>query len=162
MARKSSRSRKAKKQQATPAPNPTPTPTRREVLGKFAIYAGGAVIVAGGGAAFAYDLSKKLTEADLSVVGNGTPTIVQIHDPGCALCRSLQKEVRAALKLCDETPLQYRVANITSVDGAAFQSRVGLPHVTLVFFDGQGTQVHTIQGVTPADRIKADITRVFA
>ena len=54
------------------------------------------------------------------------------------------------------------LANIKSTDGAAFQARFGLPHVTLVFFDGQGQHIHTIQGVIPANEIKSEITRVFA
>ena len=160
MARKTSKSRKSKKPQANPAPEPKLS--RRDMLTKLSVYGLGAIVVAGGGSALAYDFSKKLTEADLSVVGNGTPTIVQIHDPGCSMCQSLQKETRAAFKLCDDTAFQYRVANIKSTDGAAFQARFGLPHVTLVFFDGQGQHIHTIQGVTPANEIKSEITRVFA
>ncbi|MGJ8605855.1 MAG: hypothetical protein ACSHXH_17190 [Marivita sp.] len=158
MTRKTTKARKSKHA----APSPAPKLSRRDMMGRLAIYGIGAVAVAGGGTAFALDFSKKLTEADLTVVGNGTSTIVQIHDPNCGLCQSLQKETRAAFKLCDDTAFQYRVANITSVDGAAFQSRLGLPHVTLVFFDGQGQHIHTLQGVTPAAEIKAQITRVFA
>lgn len=160
MARKTSKPRKSKTPQSAPAPERKLS--RRDMLTKLSVYGVGAVVVAGGGSALAYDFSKKLTEADLSVIGNGTPTIVQIHDPGCSMCQSLQKQTRAAFKLCDDTAFQYRVANIKSTDGAAFQAQVGLPHVTLVFFDDAGQHIHTIQGVTPADQIKSDITRVFA
>ena len=160
MARKTSKTRKTR--QSATVPKASPTLTRRDVMRKFAMYGAGALVVGGGGTAFAYDFTKKLAEADLSVIGNGTPTIVQIHDPGCALCQSLQKETRAAFRLCEDTNLQYRVANVRSTDGAAFQSRFGLPHVTLVFFDERGNHIHTIQGVTPASRIKADITRYYA
>lgn len=131
------------------------------MLGTLGFYSLGGAIVLGGGAVFAQDFRRNLSEADLSKIGNGRPTIVQIHDPGCPMCRSLQRETRAALRACETEQTQYLVADIGSQDGSAFSIRMGLPHVTLVFFDGAGQQVHTIQGVTPADQIKADMTRMF-
>lgn len=93
-------------------------------------------------------------------VGTGTASVVQIHDPSCAMCRSLQKQARAALRDCDDAEArQYLVANIASAEGAAFAGRMGLPHVTLALFDADGRHVHTISGVTPSAEIKADISR---
>lgn len=124
------------------------------MLKAVALYGGGAVLVLGGGTAFALDFRTKLAEADLSKIGQGTPTIVQIHDPGCQLCQALQRETRAALADCDE-PYTYLVANITTADGAAFAARMGQPHVTLALLDGAGTPLHFINGVTPAASLKA-------
>jgi len=135
--------------------------SRRQMLGNLAIYGLGTAAILGGGTALAMDFRRKLAEGDLSRIGNGLQTIVQIHDPNCQLCRALQRETRAALKACSSEPTQYLVANIQSRDGAAFANRMGLPHVTLVFLDGTGSPLHTIQGVTEANAIKADMTMVF-
>ena len=131
--------------------------TRRAAIGNVALYGAGALALVGGGTAFAFDFRRKLAEADLSRIGDGMASVVQIHDPGCPSCRALQKETRAALRSCDEGGTQYLVADINSTDGASFASGLGLPHVTLALFDGEGRHVHTIQGVTPAADIKAAI-----
>lgn len=157
--------RKAKKRSKS-AEQTTTAPTqasRRGVLGSLAVYGVGAAIVAGGGTALALDFRKKLAEADLDRIGNGQPSIVQIHDPQCGLCATLQKAARRAFADCsdDATEVQYLVANVRSDEGARFQADMGLPHVTLVFFDGAGRHVHTIQGVTPAEDIKSAMTVQF-
>ena len=128
--------------------------SRRDAIKTMALYGMGGAIVLGAGGALALDFGKKLAEADLTKIGQGTPTIVQIHDPNCRLCQALQRETRAALADCDE-PYTYLVANITTPDGAAFQRRMGQPHVTLALLDGDGTPLHFINGVTPAARLKA-------
>ncbi|WP_425039146.1 hypothetical protein [Primorskyibacter sp. S187A] len=159
MARKTTKRRKS--QDAQPAaPKPT---NRRDTLKTLALFGAGAAVLGGGGTALALDFRKKLAETDLSRIGNGMATIVQIHDPQCALCTALQKATRKALRQCkDAAQTQYLVANITTLEGAEFQARMGLPNVTLVFLDGAGKHVHTIQGVTPADEIKREIQERFA
>ncbi len=154
--------RKTKKPHTTSSASKPPrrtAPRRRAMLGTLALYGAGAAVVLGGGGALAMDFRNTLSEADLSKVGNGLPTIVQIHDPRCSLCRALQKETRQALKECDTDDTQYLVANIATAECTSVQTRIGLPHVTLVLFDGAGTYLHTIQGVTPSETIKADRTR---
>ncbi len=157
--------KRQKARQKTPARSaetPRAAQTRRQVLANLAIYGTGTLALLGGGTALALDFRRKLAEVDLARIGNGKPTIVQIHDPNCGLCRALQRETRAALKACASEPTQYLVANIQSRDGAEFADRMGLPHVTLVFLDGAGAHLHTIQGVTAADDIKSEMTRHFA
>ncbi len=128
--------------------------SRRDSLKTMALYGAGGALLLGGGAAFALDFRSKLSEADLSKIGQGTPTIVQIHDPTCRLCLALQRETRTALADLDKNYL-YLVANITTTDGAAFAVRMGQPHVTLALLDGEGTPIHFINGVTPAETLKA-------
>ncbi len=137
-----------KRKKVTPDESPE-RPARRSALGRIGIYAVGGIVLAGGAGAFAMDFRKKLNEQDLSAIGQGTPVIVQIHDPQCSLCTSLQKNTRKALRAFDEDGVVYRVANIKTEAGAAFQARAGLPHVSLVLFDGAGERVHVVQGVTP-------------
>ncbi|MEL7026665.1 MAG: hypothetical protein AAGO57_05470, partial [Pseudomonadota bacterium] len=117
---------------------------------RIAAFGFGGVVIAGGGTAFAVDFSRKLSELDLSVIGQGTPVVVQIHDPQCALCADLQRQTRRALRRFDDDALFYRVANIRNEEGLSFQTGQGLPHVTLVLFDKDGRRVHVVEGVTPA------------
>lgn len=164
MARKSKTRKKRAARNDAPkrAPSPVaapPNPGRRASLSKIGLYAMGAVVIGGGGTAFAYDFMKTLGEQDLSKIGNGTPAIVQIHDPQCQLCRALQKETRRALREVDDGAVTYLVANIRNTEGAAFASEMGLGHVTLVLFDGAGTRVHSIHGVTPASTLRAEFAR---
>ncbi|AKS46243.1 hypothetical protein SAMN05444287_1352 [Octadecabacter temperatus] len=146
------KSKKSKRSQSTQVPQKVPL-TRRTVLQSLALYGTGTAVAAGGGALFALDFRSKLAEADLTRIGTGTPAIVQIHDPSCQLCLALQRETRAALNDCDEQYI-YLVANIKSEIGAAFQRRMGQPHVTLALLDADGTPLHFINGVTPADTLK--------
>lgn len=83
-------------------------------------------------------VSASIGEADLSRIGDGTPSIVQIHDPQCSQCAALQREVRDALEAFDDEALTYLVANITTTEGRALAARHNVGHVTLLLFDGPG------------------------
>ncbi len=97
--------------------------------------------------------SAKATEQDLSVIGNGVPTVVQVHDPGCQLCRRLKKNLDSVAS--DFKPdVQFKIANIRNEQGRQFAQTHDVPHVTLLFFDETGNRVETIQGVTPAADIR--------
>ncbi len=134
--------------------------SRRQALTTLGLYAAGATAVAASGTYIALDFTSKLAEADLSKIGNGLPTIVQIHDPSCSLCNQLQKQTRIALRDFD-IEHQYLVANITTSDGLAFQGRMGQPHVTLILLDGDGVQLQVINGVTQSDAILAQLNAHF-
>jgi len=43
--------------------------------------------------------------------------------------------------------LLYLVADIKTAEGAAFAARHSVPHVTLLFFDGQGERLRTVNGM---------------
>lgn len=92
------------------------------------------------------EVSANIREQDLSRLGNGIPTIVQIHDPQCPRCRALQKETRAALEAFGDGEFQYVVANIRGAEGRSFAERHGVGHVTLLLFDGQGRRQGVLQG----------------
>lgn len=132
--------------------------TRRGFGKTFAAYAVGGAAVLGGAALFARDFKAKVKEQDLSVIGSGKPTIVQIHDPQCSMCTALQKQTRRALRAFDDEDVYYRVANIQTDVGAVFQQTVGQPHVTLMLYNRNGRHVHTINGVVPA----AELTEAFS
>ncbi len=150
MARKTVRRNKPK---AQPEKEQVHRLTRRVTLGKIAAYGVGGVVLSSGVGAFALDLREKLIEQDLSAIGQGTPVILQIHDPQCSMCTALQRQARRALRAIEDDAVLYRVADIHTEEGAAHQRREGLPHVTLVLYDGSGKRVHVIEGVTPADEL---------
>ncbi|MEM8951332.1 MAG: thioredoxin domain-containing protein, partial [Pseudomonadota bacterium] len=95
-----------------------------------------------------------IEEGDLSKIGNGIPTIVQIHDPQCPTCQALQREAREALDQFEDGELQYLVANIRQDKGQRFAAKHGVPHVTLLLFDGAGEHRHTLSGPNTAQNLE--------
>ena len=99
MARKTTKRRKSAATGETDAQsNAAKAMSRRSAMIRLGAYCVGGMALVGGGTAFALDFRRKPAEQDLSVIGNGTPSIVQIHDPSCQLCAQLQKETRKALR----------------------------------------------------------------
>ena len=90
---------------------------------------------------------------DLSVIGNGTHTVVQVHDPGCRLCRALKSNTEQALARID-SDIQYRIANIKTSEGRQIQHRYEVPHVTLLLFGPGGKLWRTLTGVKGADTLE--------
>ena len=143
-----------KRTKAAPAPKAS-TLSRRSVL------SGGAVasaLVVGGGFWGGSSFRTYAAEHDLARVGQGSPAIVQIHDPQCPTCTALQKQTRAALRDFDDCGMTYLVADITTPSGAAFARRYNVPNVTLLLFDGAGNLHRQVQGLQQAARL----AQVFA
>ena len=150
--------KKAKPAARTPQNNAPDKPARRAFLSRTGQIVIGVAVV-GGGSVFAVSAVRATArEQDISRIGQGVPTVVQIHDPGCSLCAALQKETRKALKGFDPAELDYVVANIQTDEGGAFALAHGQPHVTLMLMDPQGTPVQILSG--PQDR--DDLRQVFA
>jgi thioredoxin-like negative regulator of GroEL len=98
-------------------------------------------------------------EYDLSVIGNGTPTVVQIHDHNCRLCRQLKSNLDDVKK--DFTgDIQFKTANILVKKGAGFARQHQVAHVTLLFFNKQGQRTDTLQGVSSKDEIRSALERL--
>jgi len=120
------------------------------VLRKFR-NGGIAVAVLGGGGWLAIrDVQATIQEHDLSRIGNGVPTVVQVHDPNCSLCIALQKETRAAVEEFEDGEIQFLVANIRDARGQKLATEHGVGHVTLLLFDGKGRRREIMRG--PNDR----------
>ncbi len=135
-------------------PQAAPEPSRRDVL-RLARNGGlGAAALGGIGWWVVSGVRAVAYEQDLSRLGQGKPSVVQIHDPQCALCTELQREARKALKCFDDAELLYLVASIRTDEGAAFAASLGLPHVTLVLLDGAGDVQQVLQGVRPDEELK--------
>ncbi|MES0880639.1 thioredoxin family protein [Roseibium sp. SCP14] len=134
------------KQDKRPGPEANADPSRRRFLRLTRNIVIGAALVGGSGYVFAQNVLSARHEHDLTRVGNGRPTIVQIHDPQCSLCRALQKETREALAMFEDGELNYVVANIRTQKGRSFANRYGVQHVTLLLFDEKGELQDVLQG----------------
>lgn len=133
---------------------------RRKFLGYMKYGAVGALAVGFGGYKFMGAVEATQREADLSLIGKGKPVIAQIHDPTCSVCAAFQKQVRSAMSSLDEEKFSYVVANIKTNKGSALAAKYGVPHVTLLLFDGNGKMVQTVRG--PAnDEILSSIIENF-
>ena len=125
--------------------------SRRDLLQNIGYGVLGLSVFGGGGWYLTSSVHASIIERDLSRLGNGIPTVVQIHDPQCPQCRDLQREVCKALSEMDDAEIQYLVADIRQPEGRAFaaQNRVG--HVTVLLFDGNGTRRGVMVGQNSSD-----------
>ncbi len=104
-------------------------------------------------------MKKHDVEHDLSVVGNGTPTVVQIHDPNCPSCKRLKRNLNS-VKAAYLDDIQFKTADIKTAAGSQFARKHGVPHITLLFFDAKGTHKNTLQGISSPDRIQAELEKL--
>lgn len=121
-------------------------PTRRGFLRKIRTGAIATVVVGSGGWFLIDKVRATVREQDLSQIGNGVPTVVQIHDPQCPKCVALQHEARDALCEFDDTELQFVVANIRSAEGRRLAASHGVGNVTLLLFDAAGRRRSILTG----------------
>lgn len=143
----------AKAAKKTPSAPTTTTPaprSRRDVLRSARNYGIAAAVLGGGGWYLATDVYASFGEHDLTRIGDGVPAVVQIHDPGCPICRRLQREARAAMTAFDDGALRYVVADITTPEGRRLAGVHDVGHATLLLFDGAGQRRSVLRG--EADR----------
>lgn len=129
--------------------------SRREMLG-LAKFGAVALAVFGGGGWYTISrVQASIAEGDLSKIGNGTPAIVQVHDPQCPSCNALQRATRDALCELGAGDVNYLVANLTAPDGRDFARAQGAGRVTLILFDGTGKRRRTITGRRTVEELRA-------
>ncbi|WP_290648158.1 thioredoxin family protein [Aquisalimonas sp.] len=92
--------------------------------------------------------------ADIGVIGNGRPVIVQVHDPGCPTCRRLLNNVERAYPAFSDD-IEFRIVDIETRQGASFAREHGVEHVTLVLFDGAGEVHQILEGVRSVDELES-------
>ena len=91
--------------------------------------------------------------ADISVIGEGVPVIVQVHDPGCPTCRRLLRNVESAYPEFSDS-LEFRIVDINASEGRRFAQDHDVSHVTLVLFDGSGEVHRILEGVQSTDELR--------
>ena len=155
MKRRKSKPTQARHTSKANAPTKKPAMTRRDLIG-WAKFAGiGAVVLGARGWYTVSRVQAGIAEADLDRIGNGTPTVVQIHDPGCPSCNRLKRAAKDALTGFEDGALQFLVANLNDPVGREFARGHGVGRVTLLLFDGQGKRVASITGVRSAEELTA-------
>lgn len=150
-----------KKPSATATSNTAPVNTlsRRDMLGNIAFSAAAVAAVGTGGYYLVSEVSASISEGDLSKIGNGTPTVVQIHDPSCGTCTALQREARDAVCSMEGDQIQFVVANLNKPEGRQLAARHGVGKITLLLFDGEGNRQSTITGLNSAENLKIAFQR---
>ena len=142
----SKRRRKPRKSASVRTGRPAPASKSRRWLeaGRFIVAL--VVLVGAVGSGLAVYKHNYEISHDLSVIGKGVPTVVQIHDPKCSLCNQLRRNADTAIGHFGDR-LLYRIADITTPAGRRLQVRHDVPHVTLLLFDGEGQLRNVLTGV---------------
>lgn len=153
MKKKRNKPQKRSKAKASPDAS-VQNPERRSFLARSGKWVIGAAVLVGGGGFAVSAVRATAREQDLGRVGQGIPSVVQIHDPSCALCTALQKEARRALKGIDPETLNYVVANVTTDAGREFANQHRQPHVTLMLMDPAGEPVQILNGPQDSDDLR--------
>lgn len=153
--------RRSKKQNKSPESlkqkfSAMPTKQKRRLFVKSVL----AVGVFGGAAAAisGYDAQKKELH-DLTVIGEGKPVVVQIHDTSCPICRRLKS--RAVNVLEDNDEIEYRIADIVTAKGRALQEKYGVQKTTLLLFDAKGKHIETVFGLQTVEQLESLFARNF-
>ncbi|PKQ12402.1 MAG: hypothetical protein CVT70_08590 [Alphaproteobacteria bacterium HGW-Alphaproteobacteria-1] len=151
--------RRVRKATAQPAAD-TPL-SRRALLSRAGYGAAGVLVLGGAGLWGVRHVQAVQAEHDLDRIGQGVPAIVQVHDPQCPICNALQAETRKALHgLGEGQEVLYLVANIRTPEGTGFATQYGVPHVTLLLFDGSGNLQETLRGPHEAEALRPAFARL--
>jgi len=137
------------KSAAQPKAKPTAGFVNRRNMIKLLI--GVPLVGAAGAAIHRYDVQNRGLH-DLSLIGQGKPVVVQIHDPACPLCRRLMNNTRKALDGNED--ILFKVADVTSSEGEAFRQVYNAETVSLILFDAKGRNRGAIRGVQTAEVLK--------
>ena len=132
-----------------------PSMSRRNALRAAAA----AVVLVGGGVALHRHDVQAREMHDLATIGQGVPTVVQVHDTTCPLCRNLMSATRKAIE--DFPAVNYRVADISTADGREFQTKYNAQKVTLILLDAQGKRLRTLTGVRTPDELRELFAATF-
>lgn len=133
-----------------------PVEKKRRLLIKSVVSLG--VFGVAAGALSNYDKNNRELH-DLTAVGAGKPVVVQIHDTGCPICRSLKSRSTSVLKGQDR--VEFRIADIATSSGREFQQKFGVQKTTLLLFNGEGRRVNTVFGLQTLEELELLFARSF-
>ncbi|MBX2870250.1 MAG: thioredoxin family protein [Acidiferrobacterales bacterium] len=150
MAKKTSKSSAGKSTKSNAEKSHSKRRNRREL--KKAIWlVVGALVLALGSAAAISAYKKNWAEAhDLSVIGQGIPAIIQVHDPKCPKCKKLMENTKVALRDYDDK-FVFKIADITTGAGRSLQRDHDARIISLLIFNGRGELKRRISGVKDPD-----------
>lgn len=118
-------------------------------------------VLGSGGGYLVYSATAKMHEQDLTRIGQGTPSVVQVHDPNCPVCARLQRNTKSALAAFSDGDIEYVVANIKSAKGKAFAERNAVPHITLMLYDGKGELKHILRGPQEVSTLEVEFNKLL-
>lgn len=124
---------------------------------RFLMKSGGAaaLVVASAGALATYD-KRQRTLHDLTAIGDGSPSVIQIHDTSCTVCRSLKSRTAQALESFDD--VNFRLADLATAEGRKLAGQYGVGKITLLLFNAKGEHLQTVQGL----RTVEDLSQLFS
>ena len=142
----------AKVAKGAPVESPKRKGARRKGPGwkAFAVLVGLVTVSFAGLAAYKQDWKQT---HDLSVIGNGTPTVVQVHDPSCPQCRELKENAQIAMRRVSGD-IQYRIADLNTAKGRALAGQHDAGKVTLLTFDAEGQFLDKYTGVMSVETLE--------
>ena len=159
---KTAKTSKRKKAQATRVEEPEEKKvSRREMLLWSKWTAAGVVALGAGGTLLSNAVVVAAAEHNLARVGQGMPSVVQVHDPQCPMCTQPRRATRKAMVQFDESAFVYLIADINKPEGRAFARKYNVPHVTLLLFDAEGEHMQTLQGVKTNNELEPILTQHF-
>jgi aryl-alcohol dehydrogenase-like predicted oxidoreductase len=162
MAKTPKKNARKKAQAAKAKPEAEKKVSRREALLWSKWTAGAVVAIGAGGTWLSNAVVVAAAEHDLSRIGTGVPTVVQVHDPQCPLCTQLQRETRKSLKQFDRGDMLYLIADINRPEGREFARVHNVGNVTLVLMDGAGNPTQIINGVHTRAQLDPILANHFA
>jgi hypothetical protein len=109
------------------------------------------VLVMAGGAGFTAFKNNYDIAHDLSVIGQGVPTVVQIHDTKCPLCLRLRSDANSAMVRFSDEDLLFFVADVTTPEDQGLMRKYNVSKVTLLLFDRDGKLNRSLNGVKSDD-----------
>ncbi|NBC29333.1 MAG: hypothetical protein GVY29_05000 [Spirochaetes bacterium] len=129
---------------------------RRRRRGRRLLAAGVAVLVLAAAGALAFASNQRADRArDLSLVGSGTPAVVQVHDHTCPVCTELRGNVQRVQDEFSDEELLIRVADVHTDEGLAFAARyTSARRATLLYINGSGELVRSQTGAQGVDALR--------
>lgn len=92
---------------------------------------------------------------DLSRVGQGIPSIVQVHDTTCPVCTELRNNISRIENEFDDSQLLILVADINKEEGLHFAARFTQHRrVTLLYFDPAGNLIDVQSGLQQPEELR--------
>ncbi len=97
---------------------------------------------------------------DLSVIGNGRPTVVLVHDFSSSDSRQLRDNL-GAVERDFGSNVQFRIADLATPDGAILARRYNVLRATILMFGSDGALRETLVGVHDPAAIRSTIAATF-
>ncbi len=109
---------------------------------------------------FAVSLLPRGFSGDLSLIGQGTPVLLIVHDDNILQSgetMAVMNEIRNEYA----EHLTFLVADIQTPDGKAFADRYGFMATALVFFSADGNKLQTLYSAQTAESLRQELNNLF-